>query len=213
VVHWLHRLDDAHTVPADLVPLKGHVMKKVYIVLAALLCISIALAFGGTHAHAQSSTVQKPMFTSPYCYGDGLPHNNPPIQGCDGLLYQNTTNCPNQSTVQTKPIGSSDGEGQIGTLYLQYSSHTSGCNSWWAAVQIIHSGCFIVTGIGMIENNADSSPQGVSDVSLPRSVCQNQWVNTYMIGDWQPGGCYWANSNVLDSAGIHQMTSTSTYCY
>lgn len=163
-------------------------MKKFLLVPFLLLALLIP-----THQVAQA----RPL-TTPYCYGDGLPHNNPPIQPCDGKPYNN---CGSLVTEDSKPIGN------IGTLYLDMSVY-QGCAAWFSYVYISHAGCYTVTYVDTFETHADASASGTSG-----TVCQGQRLFTTLVGDWQGGGsngngCYYAASDVAGG-----FTSTNTFCF
>jgi hypothetical protein len=188
---------------------------KLFLTSLFLTCI-LAFLLPGSMAFAQSNHATqptRPMSTIPYCYGDGLPHNNPPIQACDGQVVQNTTNCPRQFLIDSKVIGSVN-QGVIGNLNIYFSGNTSqlpwGCNAWWATIHITHSGCYTVLYLQAVENNADTSGEGDS-TDIPISECQGHTLTTRMVGDWQPGVCYYAASQVY--AGAQQNTTTITSCY
>ena len=175
--------------------------------LPAISSLMLILAFllPGSTAFAQSS---RPL-TSPTCFGDGLPNNNPPIQPCDGLPH---SSCNVQYSENVKAIGSGDGEGQIGQLQLYYSpTNGNGCNAWSAAVYITHAGCFLVNGVVQVETGHDSSVEDIQ--SLPKKLCQGNYFFTPLVGDYQPGGCYYAYSYVDDASLNEQHTSTATFCY
>jgi hypothetical protein len=175
-------------------------MKRSLLFLSSLVLI-IAFMLPGSAAFAQA---QRPL-TTPYCYGDGLPGNNPPIQPCDGLPYNN---CGQLVQQDAKPIGN------IGTLYLDMSVYTGtgACAAWFSYVYIYHAGCYQVIYNNTVETHADSSTGGYNT-----TVCQGQRAYTTMIGEWQGGGnngngCYYANSDVYIN-GTQGFTSTGTFCF
>ncbi len=193
------------------------------IVLPLLFLVLSAFSFSPAHARVQAHTYLPATNSS--CYGDGLPNWNPPYAACDNFRAPNSgqfgANCGNDRVVEnSKAIGSSY-DGQIGVLYLWHSSNTiqngqpTGCNSWWAQVQITAPGTYYIEAVEIIEANdgIGCTVDCSEERETPGNVSQNNSGYSFMVGDYQPGGCYHAISGVDDLHGVQQQTITNTYCF
>jgi hypothetical protein len=191
-------------------------LKRFSLFLSTMLALTAFLVLPASWAFAQSSVATQPAQkhsllqqltppppAEPFCYGDGLPHSNPPVPACDGKSH---SSC-HSILENTKAIGSQS-QGQIGTLKLYWSGSDpqTECNSWWGTVSITHSGCYNVSYVIAVETTVDGS-QAEADNG---NVCNGQSFSSPMVGDFQPGGCYYAASDTI--AGTDQFTTTVTYC-